>query len=142
VKVSQQPSLYICGPCASPPSSLVSLVLHFQIFSRIPSRGVTMRFRTVATQLALLASWPLAASQDSISYDFDSYGNGDSSGTPYQTYMSNTNVKPPQMQINRNGTALMDGYVFVGVDGEPTSGQNWPAIFGKAPEDQVHGHVV
>lgn len=101
-----------------------------------------MRAHTAATQLALLASLPLTTSQDSISYDFDSYGAGDSSGTPYQTYRSNTNVKPPQMQINRNGTSLMDGYVFVGIDGEPTSGQNWPTIFGKAPKDRVHGHVV
>jgi len=73
---------------------------------------------------------PLVTAQDSVSYDFDSYGAEDPSGTPYQTYRSNVDVKPPQMQINRNGTALMDGHVFLGINGLPTSGQNWPAIFG------------
>jgi hypothetical protein len=73
---------------------------------------------------------PFVAAQDSVSYDFDSYGASDPSGTPYQTYMSNAYVKPPQMQINRNGTALQSGYVFLGINGLPTSGQNWPAIFG------------
>lgn len=73
---------------------------------------------------------PLVTAQDSVSYDFDSYGAEDPSGTPYQTYRSNVDVKPPQMQINRNGTALMNGHVFLGINGLPTSGQNWPAIFG------------
>ncbi|KAI1567568.1 Arylsulfotransferase protein [Pyrenophora tritici-repentis] len=50
-------------------------------------------------------------------------------GTPFQTYMSNKNVKPPQMPINRNGTGLQSGYVFLGVNGLPSSGQNWPGIF-------------
>ncbi|KAI4707633.1 hypothetical protein J4E89_007738 [Alternaria sp. Ai002NY15] len=72
---------------------------------------------------------PLVTAQDSVSYDFDSYGAEDPSGTPYQTYRSNEDVKPPQMQINRNGTALMSGHVFLGINGLPTSGQNWPAIF-------------
>ncbi|KAI1664194.1 Arylsulfotran-2 multi-domain protein [Pyrenophora tritici-repentis] len=43
--------------------------------------------------------------------------------------MSNKNVKPPQMPINRNGTGLQSGYVFLGVNGLPSSGQNWPGIF-------------
>jgi hypothetical protein len=73
---------------------------------------------------------PFVTAQDSVSYDFDSYGAEDPSGTPYQTYRSNVDVKPPQMQINRNGTALMSGHVFLGINGLPTSGQNWPAIFG------------
>jgi hypothetical protein len=73
---------------------------------------------------------PLVTAQDSVSYDFNSYGADDPSGTPYQTYRSNANVKPPQMQINRNGTALQSGCVFLGINGLPTSGQNWPAIFG------------
>ena len=91
---------------------------------------------SVATQASLsllkLSSLllPFVTAQDSVSYDFDSYGASDPSGTPYQTYMSNTNVKPPQMQINRNGTALQSGLVFLGINGLPTSGQNWPAIFG------------
>ncbi|KAF9699510.1 hypothetical protein EKO04_002262 [Ascochyta lentis] len=54
---------------------------------------------------------------------------GDSKGTPAQSYISNTNVKPPQMQVNKNGSGLADGYLFLGMDGEPTSGQNWPTIY-------------
>jgi hypothetical protein len=94
------------------------------------------RAQSIVTQASLsllqLSSLllPLVTAQDSVSYDFDSYGADDPSGTPYQTYMSNTNVKPPQMQINRNGTALQSGHVFLGINGLPTSGQNWPAIFG------------
>ncbi|KAF1832368.1 hypothetical protein BDW02DRAFT_503134 [Decorospora gaudefroyi] len=99
-----------------------------------------MRIRTVATQLALLASVPLALSQDSVSYDFDTYGVGDDSGTPYQTYQSNAVVQPPEMHINRNGTALADGYIFVGVNGKPTSGQNWPTIFEFS--DDIEGSLI
>jgi hypothetical protein len=55
----------------------------------------------------------------------------DPTGTPFQSYMSNTEVKPPQLQINKNSSGLAPGLVFVGVDGKPTSGQNWPTIFGE-----------
>ncbi|KAL1795100.1 hypothetical protein ACET3X_006916 [Alternaria dauci] len=86
--------------------------------------------RAILSPLELLSLLlPLVAAQDSVSYDLDSYGASDPSGTPYQTYMSNADVKPPQMQINRNGTALQSGLVFLGINGLPTSGQNWPAIF-------------
>lgn len=88
-----------------------------------------MRANGFARSIALLVNLPFALSQDSVSYNLDSYGQGDDSGTPYQTYMSNTDIKPPQVQINTNGTALADGYIFIGVDGAPTSGQNWPAIY-------------
>ena len=80
--------------------------------------------------LWLATALPFVTSQDSVSYDLDSYGQGDASGTPFQTYMSNSNVKPPQMQINGNGTGLAGGYMFLGMNGEPTSGQNWPTIYG------------
>lgn len=43
---------------------------------------------------------------------------------------------PPEMRINRNGTALQDGLVFLGINGLPSSGQNWPAIFGMLPPDR------
>ncbi|KAK3717490.1 hypothetical protein LTR37_005880 [Vermiconidia calcicola] len=79
------------------------------------------------TFVSLLASLQLAFSQDSVSYDIDSYGGGTES--PSQTYMSNTIVQPPEMQVNRNGTGLQSGYIFIGVDGAPDSGQNWPAIY-------------
>ena len=93
-----------------------------------------LRSFSVLTSLLLLIQLPLllplVVAQDSVSYDINSYGADDPSGTPFQTYMSNPNVKPPQMQINRNGTGLQGGYVFLGVNGLPSSGQNWPGIFG------------
>jgi hypothetical protein len=76
----------------------------------------------------LVSSLPLAFSQDSVSYNLASYGSG--SDSPSQTYMSNANVQPPEMLVNKNGTGLAEGYVFIGVDGKPDSGQNWPAIYG------------
>ena len=78
----------------------------------------------------LLAALPLAFSQDSVAYDAGSYGA--ESESPSQSYMSNANVSPPEMLVTRNGTALADGYIFIGVDGKPESGQNWPAIFGES----------
>ncbi|KAF2626920.1 hypothetical protein BU25DRAFT_470034 [Macroventuria anomochaeta] len=42
--------------------------------------------------------------------------------------MSNANERPPQMQINKNEPGLADECVFLGMDGEPTSGQNWSTI--------------
>ncbi|KAF2688544.1 hypothetical protein K458DRAFT_267573, partial [Lentithecium fluviatile CBS 122367] len=48
--------------------------------------------------------------------------------------MSNVDVKPPQLQINSNKTGLADGLVFIGVDGEPTSGQNWVTIYDMSEE--------
>jgi hypothetical protein len=88
------------------------------------------------TTLALgaIAALQCVYAQDSVSFDFDTYGQGDASGSPYQTFKSNTNVKPPQMQINKNETGLADGLVFVGVDGKPTSGQNWPSIWDFSPD--------
>ncbi|EOA86404.1 uncharacterized protein SETTUDRAFT_177297 [Exserohilum turcica Et28A] len=43
--------------------------------------------------------------------------------------MSNKNVMPPEMHVNHNGTALQEGLVFLGINGRPSSGQNWPTIF-------------
>ncbi|CAO2657043.1 Nn.00g058460.m01.CDS01 [Neocucurbitaria sp. VM-36] len=88
-----------------------------------------MRFHLVVTDIWILASLPFTFAQDSISYDLDTYGQNDASGTPFQTFRSNTQVKPPQVQINSNATGLANGYVFLGIDGEPTSGQNWPTIY-------------
>lgn len=90
-----------------------------------------MRVATIFTDLCVLASLAFTRAQDSVSFDLNTYGQDDASGTPYQSYRSNTQVKPPQVQINSNRTGLADGYVFLGIDGEPTSGQNWPVIYGK-----------
>ena len=91
-----------------------------------------VHFRSLAAGLITASS--LVTAQDSVSYDIDTYGQDDSTGTPYQTYQSNSNVKPPELQINKNGTGLAAGYVFIGVDGTPSSGQNWPAIYDMSEE--------
>ncbi|KAF2496591.1 hypothetical protein BU16DRAFT_458891 [Lophium mytilinum] len=64
---------------------------------------------------------------DSISFDVNSYGNDDP--TPFQTYLSNQDVKPPELLVTKNSSGLSDGFVFIGVDGKPTSGQNNPVIY-------------
>ena len=88
-----------------------------------------MRCRVLVA--AVFTALAFVAAQDSVSFDIDTYGQGDPSGTPFQTYQSNTNVKPPQLQVNSNKTGLAEGYVFIGVDGQPTSGQNFPVIYGR-----------
>lgn len=69
------------------------------------------------------------SAQDSVSTDPSTYGADDES--PYQSYISNTDVKPLELLVTtaKNGTA--DGYVFLGIDGDPSSGQNIPCIYGK-----------
>jgi hypothetical protein len=89
-------------------------------------------FRSLAA--GLLAASSLVHAQDSVSFDINSYGQGDASGTPFQTYQSNSDLKPPQLQINKNSSGLAPGYVFIGVDGAPTSTQNWPTIFDMSEE--------
>ncbi|KAF2442176.1 hypothetical protein P171DRAFT_433735 [Karstenula rhodostoma CBS 690.94] len=84
--------------------------------------------------LGAVAALRCVYAQDSVSFDFDNYGKDDASGTPYQTFKSNADVKPPQLQINKNETGLADGLVFIGVDGAPTSGQNWPSIWDFSPD--------
>lgn len=65
---------------------------------------------------------------DSVSTDINAYGtDGD---TPFQTYVSNPDVKPPELLITKAEQGLADGYLFIGVDGKPASTQNVPCIFG------------
>jgi hypothetical protein len=85
----------------------------------------------VHTIVPLLASLSFTLSQDSVSYDLSSYETGGE--TPHQSFRSNANVQPPEMLITRNGSGLQSGYVFLGIDGQPDSGQEWPVIFGKLP---------
>lgn len=82
--------------------------------------------------LAVLGNVILA--QDSISYDFDAYDAADDNGSPYQTFVSNENVKPPVIHVNSNSSGMADGYIFLGVNEKPSSEQNWPTIFGKHNE--------
>ncbi|KAF2648108.1 hypothetical protein K491DRAFT_722852 [Lophiostoma macrostomum CBS 122681] len=95
-------------------------------------------FRSLAA--GLLAASSLVHAQDSVSFNIDTYGQGDASGTPFQTYQSNSDVKPPQLQINKNSSGLAAGYVFIGVDGAPTSSQNWPTIYDMSDERMEISH--
>lgn len=87
-----------------------------------------MRF---SPRCCFLAGLSFAVAQDSVSYDFDTYAQDVDSGSPFQTFESNSHLKPPKLHVHSNRTeALADGYVFMGVNGGPSSEQNWPAIFG------------
>ncbi|UPX11682.1 uncharacterized protein EKO05_0002276 [Ascochyta rabiei] len=101
-----------------------------------------MGFFPALVYVSLLAFLPSVYSQDSVSYDLGTYGTNDSKGTPSQSYMSNTYVKPPQIQVNKDESGLADGYVFLGMDGRPTSGQNWPTIYGNCIDDTTSFAVV
>lgn len=78
----------------------------------------------------LLALSTFVSAQDSISFDYGTYKEADDNGSSYQTFVSNRGVKPPEMQINSNSSGMADGYIFNGVNEAPSSGQNWPTIFG------------
>lgn len=87
--------------------------------------------KTLHHLLCAIAALPCAYAQDAVSFNNDTYGVDDAEGTPYQTFKSNPDVKPPVLQIHKNETGgLADGLVFVGVNGGPSSGQNWPTIWG------------
>ena len=80
--------------------------------------------------LSLLSATPFVHGQFA-STDASTYG--DDSPTPFQTFMSNTDVKPPELLVTKYVDSVPNsGYMFVGVDGKPSSTQNVPCIFGKA----------
>ncbi|KAF2835004.1 hypothetical protein M501DRAFT_999555 [Patellaria atrata CBS 101060] len=83
---------------------------------------------------SLHLSLNIAGAQDTVSTDYDSYSSADSVGTPFQTYKSNTQAKPPIFQINSNQSGLADGLYFLGIDGQPSSQQNFPVIVDMSPE--------
>lgn len=85
------------------------------------------RYTLVASAIAAL---PFTSAQNSVSVDINTCGEDDTSGTPYQTFMFNADVKQLQPQINSNKTGLAKGYICIDIDGQPTSGQNYPTIFG------------
>lgn len=112
--------------------SIVAFLSFFPSTSPLaPSTSAKMGFFATATKVGLLSLLPAVYSQDTVSYDYDTYGTEAVNECPTQTYMSNTLVQPPEFLINKNETGLEDGLIFIGMDGDSNSGQNWPTIFGQ-----------
>lgn len=76
---------------------------------------------------ALISSFCLAHARDSLSTDPEAYGAN--SQSPYQSYISAPDLKPPELLFTKNVGGLADGYLFIGLDGKPDSTQNVPSIF-------------
>lgn len=81
--------------------------------------------RLTVTFLSLLS---LVQARDSVSTDATAYGAN--SQSPFQTYVSAPDLKPPELLFTKNAGGLADGYLFLGVNGKPDSTQNVPSIFG------------
>jgi len=65
---------------------------------------------------------------DVVSTDVEAYGA--TSQSPYQTFISAPDLKPPELLLSTNLGGLANGYLFIGVDGKPDSSQNVPCIYG------------
>jgi hypothetical protein len=70
---------------------------------------------------------------DAVSTDVEAYGA--TSQSPYQTFISAPDLKPPELLISTNLGELANGYLFIGVDGKPESTQNVPCIYGLCSVD-------
>lgn len=78
---------------------------------------------------ALLSLLSLVHAGDTVSTDVNTYGA--TSQSPYQTFISAPDLKPPELLITKNVGKLANGYLFIGVDGKPDSTQNLPCIYGQ-----------
>jgi hypothetical protein len=77
-----------------------------------------------------LLSFSLVNALDTLSTDVDTYGAN--SQSPYQTYVSAPDLKPPELLFTKNEGGLADGYLFIGLNGKPDSTQNVPCIYGQS----------
>ncbi len=77
---------------------------------------------------ALLPIISLTHAQGAFSTDLNAYGA--TSQSPYQTFISAPDLKPPELLFTKNAGPLADGYLFIGLDGKPDSTQNVPCIYG------------
>lgn len=78
------------------------------------------------------------SADDSVSFNATTYGLNDT--TPYQTFRSNTQVRPPELLINLNeSSAISDGYVLFGVFGTPSAGDVGavPFMYNMSPGDDL-----
>ena len=78
--------------------------------------------------LALLASFSSVHAKDAVSSDLNAYGAN--SQSPYQSFVSAPDLKPPELLFTKNEAGIADGYLFIGVNGKPDSTQNVPSIYG------------
>jgi hypothetical protein len=81
------------------------------------------------TACALLWFLALVYAGDVVSTELEAYGA--TSQSPYQTFISAPDLKPPELLLSTDLGQLADGYLFIGVDGKPDSTQNVPSIFGQ-----------
>lgn len=79
--------------------------------------------------LALLHLLSLVHAGDVVSYDLNTYGAN--SQSPYQSFVSAPDLKPPELLFTKNEPGIADGYLFIGVNGKPDSTQNVPSIYGR-----------
>jgi hypothetical protein len=79
--------------------------------------------------VALLSLLAFVHAQDSVSTDANAYGAN--SQSPYQTFVSAPDLKPPELLFTKNEGKLADGYLFIGLNGKPESTQNVPSIYGQ-----------
>jgi hypothetical protein len=73
---------------------------------------------------------PFVHARDAVSSDLNAYGA--SSQSPYQSFVSAPDLKPPELLFTKNEAGISDGYLFIGVNGKPGSTQNVPSIYGGA----------
>ncbi len=79
--------------------------------------------------LALLHLLSLVRARDAVSSDLNAYGAN--SQSPYQSFISAPDLKPPELLFTKTEAGIADGYLFIGVNGKPDSTQNVPSIYGK-----------
>jgi hypothetical protein len=77
-----------------------------------------------------LLSISLVNALDTLSTDVNTYGAN--SQSPFQTYVSAPDLKPPELLFTKNEDGLADGYLFIGLNGKPDSTQNVPCIYGQS----------
>lgn len=89
--------------------------------------------------VTLLSLLSLVQARDSVSFDANTYGAN--SQSPFQTFVSTPDLKPPELLFTKNAGGLADGYLFLGVNGKPDSIQNVPSIFGQYRSPQSTSKV-
>lgn len=88
-------------------------------------------FSGIPLVLILLPLLSSVHAGDTVSTDSNTYGAN--SQSPYQTFISAPELKPPEILVTKNVGGLADGYLFIGLDGKPDSTQNVPCIYDMSP---------
>lgn len=93
-------------------------------------------FSGIPLVLILLPLLSSVHAGDTVSTDSNTYGAN--SQSPYQTFISAPELKPPEILVTKNVGGLADGYLFIGLDGKPDSTQNVPCIYGQCCSCSVY----